>query len=132
MHIRSGIVVLATTLALLLNSASASQQLETCMHQHVEDEQARPLLGQGAAAPFNFWTNLRSFSWGIFLGVPGNVMHDKVKVCYDDLGSTIYAVTLAYDNYVLYPERTAEQLTGDMSNIFTAVAAAGASCSATA
>ncbi len=95
------------------------------MHSHIEDE--RPVLKQ-TAAPFNFWTNLRSFSWGIFLGVPGNIMHDKVKVCYSDLGEFITSVKTAYNNYITYPERTAEELTGDISVVFSSAANVGATC----
>ena len=127
MHIRKGIVVLAATLAMYLGSSLASQQLETCMHTHLEEEQ--PVLTQ-TAAPFNFWTNLRSFSWGVFIGVPGNILHDKVKVCYKDLGATLTTIKTAYNNYVSFPDRTAEELTGDISAVFSAASIAASSCGA--
>lgn len=99
MHIRTAIMMAS---ALLLSTVSASFNLELKFgqdhHSYLEQN----------AQPINFWTNLRSFSWGLFLGVPGNQMHDKVKNCYKNIGYTADAVNLAYTNQQTQPDRTAE------------------------
>ena len=88
MHIRTAIMMAS---ALLLSTASASFNLESNFgSNHFYLEQT--------AQPITFWTNLRSFSWGLFLGVPGNQMHDKVKNCYKNIGYTTEAISLAYTN----------------------------------
>ena len=114
MHIRTAILMASS---LLLSTVSASFNLES---NHFNLEQV--------AQPINFWTNLRSFSWGLFLGIPGNNMHDKVKSCYSNIGSTVTSVTNAYNNQVLYPDRTAEQLTGDIYDIFYKSVGMGQAC----
>ena len=88
MHIRTAVMMAS---ALLLSAVCASFNLESNFGQnHFNLEQT--------AQPINFWTNLRSLSWGLFLGVPGNQMHDKVKNCYKNIGYTTEAISLAYTN----------------------------------
>ena len=51
---------------------------------------AFPSLKQTPAAPtFNFWSNLREFSWGLTLGIPGSTMHYKVTKCWYDADAFI-------------------------------------------
>lgn len=119
MHIRTALLMAASVL--LSSTVSASFTLESSLSNHHFD------LEQ-VAQPINFWTNLRSFSWGLFLGVPGNQMHDKVKNCYNNIGYTITAVNQAYTNQQLYPDRTAEQLTTDIYNMFMKGVGAGQAC----
>ena len=39
-------------------------------------------------------------------------------------------IKTAYNNYVSFPDRTAEELTGDISAVFSAASIAGSSCGA--
>ena len=88
MHIRTALLMGST---LLLSAVSGSLNLESNFAtNHFNLEQA--------AEPITFWTNLRTFSWGMFLGVPGNQMHDKVKNCYNNIGYTTKAINTAYYN----------------------------------
>ncbi len=76
MHIRTAAFLLAAS-SLLLNPATASISLESPLDaSHMNLEQTQQI---------NFWTSFRSFSWGLFLGLPGDQMHAKVKNCYNNL-----------------------------------------------
>ncbi len=55
-------------------------------------------------------------------------MHDKVKNCYNNIGYTSAAISLAYNNQQTYPDRTAEQLTGDVYNMFLKGVGMGQAC----
>lgn len=89
MHIRTALLL--ATSVLFTSTVSASLNLESTLgSNHFTVEQV--------AQPINFWTNLRSFSWGLFLGVPGNQMHDKVKNCYNNIGYTMTSIDQAYTN----------------------------------
>lgn len=55
-------------------------------------------------------------------------MHDKVKNCYNNIGYTITAIDQAYTNQQLDPSRTAEQLTGDIYNMFLKAVGMGQAC----
>ena len=55
-------------------------------------------------------------------------MHDKVKNCYNNIGYTTKAINTAYYNQITYPDRTAEQLTGDLYEMFLRGVGMGQAC----
>ena len=86
------------------------------------------MVEQTPAAPINFWTNFRSFSWGLFLGLPGVYTQAASKNCYNKAFSFYMALVLAYNNVQQNPDRTAEQLTGDIYNIYQSGVDVGNNC----
>ena len=68
MNLKS-VILLGAVLSLSTTAVAAGEQ---------------PSLEQTPAPQFNFWTNLRQFTWGLTLGIPGNTMHDKVIKCWYD------------------------------------------------
>ena len=56
---------------------------------------AKPSLKQTPAPQFNFWSNLREFTWGLTLGIPGSTMHSKVTKCWYDADAFLGQIELA-------------------------------------
>ena len=122
MHIRKGVfVAVAGVFATLFSVTQASINLESTIVKEMNVEQAQTI---------NFWSNFRTFSWGLFLGIPGTSTQSASKNCYNSAFSLYKALELAYNNTQLYPDRTAEQLTGDIYNIFNNVVNVGNNCAA--
>ena len=58
----------------------------------------KPSVKQTPAPQFNFWSNLREFSWGLTLGIPGSTMHSKVTKCWYDADAFLGQIETAQTN----------------------------------
>ena len=71
MHIRKGgalLAVAATVIAALSSGVEASMQYNINLESAIGEQ---TMVEQTSSQSINFWTNFRSFSWGLFLGLPG-------------------------------------------------------------
>ena len=66
MQIQKGVILFVAVLAV---SSAASVELEQALPEPTPEPTPAP------TPSFNFWSNLRSFSWGLSLGIPGGTMH---------------------------------------------------------
>ena len=78
--------------SVILVAAVLAASNATSIQYHHELEQPAP------TPSFNFWSNLRQFTWGLTLGVPGNVMHWKVERCWYDTDKFFNQIEIAQNN----------------------------------
>ena len=64
----------------------------------------------------------------MFLGMPGDQMHEKVRNCNKNVGWFTESISKAYTNQMAQPDRTVEQLTGDLYDVFFRTVNAGQAC----
>ena len=117
MQIQKGVILFAAVLA--VSSASASVEF------HPELEQLAPPT---PTPSFNFWTNLRSFSWGLTLGIPGGTMHNKVERCWYDTDKFFNQIEIAQNNTENNPDRNMEGLITDIYEVFVKLVSSIGSC----
>ena len=113
MHFPKSVILLAAVLAV---SNATSIQI------HPELEQVAP------TPSFNFWSNLRQFTWGLTLGVPGNIMHSKVERCWYDTDKFFNQIEIAQTNTDLDPDRDMESLMSDIYEVFVKFVSSIGSC----
>ena len=116
-------VVLAAA-AVLCVSLTDAKSIQFNLRQN----STTPTVLPSVLPQFNFWSNLQEFTWGLTLGVPGNIMQDKVKKCWGDSSAFFDAISKAQTDTQSNPNLTTDQVMQAINDVFMSFVAVAGSC----